>query len=365
MLAVQVVHIECGSIPPASAIITSISMYHYNFVFFSTPDDKYKIDRSKYNTICALELENSDDCKLVTYPLDTKPLWVRYIFAIHNSAKIAQKVKLPFKRLWYPYYFDNSFKDEKPLCIVILNHNLPIDYLRYLKKQYTDCRLVMLHRDFLRVSQRANPELPQNPILDLEMTYDEGESAKYGFPHFNEYESKIDIPVNDYFESDVFFAGRAKDRLPALLDAYYKLSDAGLKVYYFLTGVPKEQQIELPGVEYAQRNMSYREMLDHTVNTKCVLEITQEGQKGYTSRFLEAVMYGKKIISNSQYLRHSKFYAPNKVQIVENMEDIDIDFIKEGNGFVDYNYQGEFSPFRVLDRIDEELVKKFGLPNIK
>lgn len=339
-------------------------MYHYNFVYFSTPDDKYKIDKSKYNTICALELKGSTDCVLVTYPLDTKPLWLRYLFGIHNSAKIAKRINLPFKELWYPFYFENSFKKNKPLCIVILNHYLPLDYLKYLKTTYPDCRLVMLHRDFLRVSQRANPELPFNPILDLEMTYDEGESAKYGFPHFSEYESKIDIPINDTFESDVFFAGRAKDRLPDLLDAYHKLTSAGLKVYYFLTGVPVDQQVKLPGVEYAQRNMSYREMLYHTVNTRCILETTQKGQKGYTSRFLEAVIYGKKIISNSDYLKNSKFYSSDKVQIVDKMSDIEVSFIKEGNGFVDYNYQGEFSPFRVLDRIDEELVKKFGIPNI-
>lgn len=340
-------------------------MYHYNFVFFSTPDDKYKIDKSKYNTICALELEGSPDCELVTYPLDSKSRWLRYLFAIHNSAKIAKKFKLPFKQLWYPYYFKGEFQYNKPLCVVILNHYLPISYLYFLKKRYPDCRLVMLHRDFLRVSQRANPDLPQNPILDLEMTYDEGESVKYGFPHFTEFESKVDIPVNAKFESDVFFAGRAKDRLPDLMDAYQKLTSEGLKVYFFLTGVPQNQQIALPGVEYAQRNMTYREMLYHTVNTRCVLETTQKGQKGYTSRFLEAVMYGKKIISNSEYLKQSKFYAPDKVKIVNHMSEIDVDFIKEGNGFVDYNYQGEFSPFRVLDRIDEELIKKFGIPVIK
>lgn len=337
-------------------------MYHYNFVFFSTPDNKYKIDKSSYNTICALELENSQDCKLVTYPLDTKPKWIRYLFAMHNSDKIAQKIKLPLKKIWYPYYFDNRFTIKKPLCIVILNHYLSIDYLKYLKNTYKGCRLVMLHRDFLRISQSANPDLPQNPILDLEMTYDEGESHKYGFPHFSEFESKVDVQIKDPLESDVFFAGKAKDRLPELLDAYYKITSAGLKVFFFLTGVPIEQQIALPGIEYAKRNMSYREMLYHTVNTKCVLEATQKGQKGYTSRFLEAVIYGKKIISNSDYLKESKFYDPEKVQIVDRMSNLDTEFITKGNGFVDYNYNGEFSPFRVLDRIDEELVRKFGIP---
>lgn len=334
-------------------------MYNYNYVFYSTPDNKYKIDRDAYNTICALELEKASDVRLVTYPCDKKPYWLRLLFAIHNSAKISKKINLPFKRLWYPYYFCDDFLEKKPLCIVLLNHQLPIDYLRYLKNRYPDCKIVMLHRDFLCVSQRANPQLPQNPILDLEMTYDEGESKKYGFPHFSEFESKIDVIIENNFESDVFFAGKAKDRLPAILNAYKKITESGLKTYFFLTGVPEEQQIKMPGIEYAKRFMSYREMLYHTVNTRCVLETVQGGgQEGYTSRFLESVIYGKKLITNHSYIKQSKFYDPTKIQLVNNMDEIDTSFITEGTGFVDYSYNGEFSPFRVIDRIEEELIKK-------
>ena len=41
------------------------------------------------------------------------------------------------------------------------------------------------------------------------------------------------------------------------------------------------------------------------------------------------------------------------------MKDIDVSFVKEGDGFVDYQYHGEFSPYRVIDRIEEELNKKY------
>lgn len=334
-------------------------MYHYNYVFFNNPDNKYKIDKNAYYTICTLELEQSSDVRVVSYPCDYQPLWSRILFAIHNSEKIAQRVKLPFKNLWYPFYFKNNFRENKPLCFIILNYHLSIDYLFYLKQKYPNCRLVMLHRDFLRVSQRMNPQLPMNQILDLEMTYDEGESQKYGFPHFCEYESKIDVPINETFVSDVFFAGRAKDRLSTLMDAYHKLSNSGLKVHFYLTGVPKKSQKKYSGIEYAKHNMSYREMLYYTVNTRCVLEVAQEGQKGYTSRFIDSVMYGKKLITNSEYVKQSKFYDPAYIQIVKNMNDIDVDFIKRGQGFVDYNYQGEFSPFHLLDRIEDELNKRY------
>lgn len=42
------------------------------------------------------------------------------------------------------------------------------------------------------------------------------------------------------------------------------------------------------------------------------------------------------------------------------MSDIDPSFVTNGDDFVDYNYDGGFSPFKVISRIEEELNKKYG-----
>ncbi len=218
----------------------------------------------------------------------------------------------------------------------------------------------MLHRDLVKICNLVDPNMSKNPIWDLEMTFDKGESQKFGFPHFDEFESKIDIQQEEEMESDVFFAGKAKDRLPRLLEAYEIFTKAGLKCKYYLTEVPKEEQKELPGVEYADKFMSYKEMLYHTVNTQCVFEINQTGADGYTSRFLEAVIYGKKLITDNAFVKQSKYYTPNNIQVVSRMSDIDASFVRKGEDFVDYHYDGGFSPFRMIERVEEELIKKFG-----
>lgn len=334
-------------------------MYKYNYVLFNSPDNKLRIDNDGYYTICAKELDNSEQTRLVTYPLDKKPYWVRLLFLIHNSEKIAKYINLPLKHLWYPLYFKNDFKVKRPICFLILSRSLPLEYLKYLKKKYPDCKIVHLHRDFLDVGKQMRPDLHFNPIFDLEMTYDEGEAREYSIPHFDEFESVIDVKVEDEFESDVFFAGKAKDRLPLLIKAYNQFAAAGLKVFFYLTNVPKEYRIERPGIVYADSFMPYTEMLYHSVNTRCMLEITQNNQQGYTSRFLEAVIYGKKMITNNSYIKKSKFYHNNRMLVSEDMEDIDVNFITEGTGFVDYNYNNEFSPFNMVDRVEEELSKRF------
>lgn len=335
-------------------------MYNYNYVVFNTYDNKFIIDRKGYYTICTQDLESDPQIKVVSYPLDYMPKTIRRLFGIHYSEKIAKHIDLPLKKFWYPLYFKNDFKEKHPLCFIILNRRLPVKYLSYLKKKYPDCRIVLLHRDLMKVCRRVNPDLLFNPIFDLEMTFDDGEAEKYKLPSFLEFESKTDVPVKDEMESDVFFAGRVKGRLSKLMDAYEVFIKAGIKPFYYLLGVPQEERLELPGIVYSDKAMSYYEMLVHTVNTRCILEINQPGAIGYTSRFLEAVIYGKKLITDNQAIKESKFYVTGNIQIIDDMNEIDTDFIKNGQEFVDYHYNGEFSPFRMIDRVEEELIKKYG-----
>lgn len=332
----------------------------YNYVLFNSQDGTtWKDFPDGYYNICVEELKNSDCIEVVTAPLYHQNLIIRWIYSAYCSPALAQRVKLPFKHLWYPFYFKNKFKTDKPLCFIVLNHHLPLPYLSYLKHKFPNCKIVLLHRDLVQVCQRLAPGLMENPNIDLEMTFDKNESEKYGFPHFNEFESKIDVPILETPESDVFFAGKAKDRFPLLLDVYKQLTSYGLHCKYYLTGVPIEQQIQLPGIEYANKFMSYREMLYHTVNTRFVLEINQGGADGYTSRFLEAVMYNKKLITNNVFIKNSSFYTPKFIQIFNKAEEISRFFV-ENSSDVNYYYNGEFSPMRMIERVEEELIKKYG-----
>ena len=125
------------------------------------------------------------------------------------------------------------------------------------------------------------------------------------------------------------------------MDIYHKLTGAGMNCQYYLVGVPKEQQIPYPGIVYSDRFMPYREMLEHTVNTGCVLEVNQEGADGYTSRFLEAVMFNKKLVTNNLAIKETQFYNCDKIQLFRKAEDIDIEFVRKGSKGVDFHYNNE------------------------
>lgn len=54
--------------------------------------------------------------------------------------------------------------------------------------------------------------------------------------------------------------------------------------------------------------MSYREILYRSIRSKCLLEINQQGAIGCTSRFIEADLNNKKLITDNLFIKHSKFY---------------------------------------------------------
>jgi len=333
-------------------------MLKYNYIFFNVADINTRISTPlEYNAICVKDLLSMQGVKVVSYPVDYASYLIRWFYSIHHSSRINKIVKIPFKKLWYPFYFKENFTDNKPICFVLSCTYLSIDYLKYLKKKYPNCRIVRIHRDLIGLWKQKHSDFEEeSKLIDLRLSYDCEDSKKYGIPHFDEFESKINIErAPNYPLSDVFFAGKAKDRLPMILDVYHKLAEAGLNCDFFITNVQKNMQIHLKGITYSDKPMSYYQMLYRSVNSKCILEIQQTGATGYTSRFLEAVMYNKKLITNNQSIKDSPFYHKDYIQCFTNLDDIDTSFVTKSLENIDYHYNNEFSPIHLIEQIDSEL----------
>ena len=333
-------------------------MLNFNYVIFTGINNPNLGEaRNGYRSICFRDLEGYDGVQLINHPVDYSIYPIRKFSLFYMSRRLAKYIKLP-QRLLYPFYFRNSFNDDKPLCFIILDrYYITGKYLSFLKEKYPTAKFVLIHRDLMQFCRNNAAEgLFDNPIFDLEMTYDANEATKYGFSQFDEFESKIDIPkAPNYPISDVFFAGYVKDRLPNLLTAYDIFTNAGLKVDYYLTGVSLKERVHLPGIIYGESPISYFEMLYRTINSRCVLEFVQGGAVGNTSRFLDAVMYNKKLITNNPSVSSSKFYDSRYIQVVKNSSDIDPSFVLDNNEAINYRYIDEFSPIHLIEQIDREL----------
>ena len=87
-----------------------------------------------------------------------------------------------------------------------------------------------------------------------------------------------------------------------------------------------------------------------------MFDVNQSGAVGYTSRFLEAVMYNKRFITDNNAVKDTEYYKTGDIFYFEKVSDIPKNFfeISEAN----YHYGGEFSPIHLISIIDRELTKR-------
>ena len=335
------------------------TFFHYNYVYFNSNSNGSVIDPNEYNAICVRDLESLDNVRVIQVPLQNYSKFWRSLFDVHNDERINRRINLPLKKAWFPYYFKDDFTNQRPYCFVFASTSYSFEYIDYLRRKYPNCKIVKIHRDLLKVTHAKQnyTEENMNRVFDLRLTIDEEEAKKYNLLHFDEIESKVDIVIDpNYPLSDVFFAGKAKDRLPKLIEAYDRFVSFGLKCDFFITHVRPEEQIQREGITYSDKYMPYLDMLYKSVNAKFMFDINQSGAVGYTSRFLEAVIYNKRFITDNIAVKDTTFYKTGDILYFEKISDIERSFFEKSEA--DYHYAGEFSPIHLLEKIDRELVNQ-------
>jgi hypothetical protein len=120
-------------------------------------------------------------------------------------------------------------------------------------------------------------------------------------------------------------------------------------------GVPGKQQVYKDDIHYI-KSMPYRENLSRASRSKCLLEILQKNAKGYTPRMWEAILLGKKIMTNNPTVRYSPFYDERYVSIFTDTKKLDTDFIRANPDLkIDYHYIDQLSPRHLLEFITARL----------
>lgn len=332
-------------------------MYNYNYIIIFNDGTLPKPATDGYQTLSLKDLEGLEGIQLVPYPLHHLPYFLRYLYYLLNSNRLKRLFGSGFRKLFYPLYFDNRNFKDKPLCFIIISgRKLPADYLDYVKERYPDCKIVWFFRDLVRVIEQLYPETVHNINIDIEMSFDNGEAKQYRMAFCPEYSSLVDLSDHiNYPLCDVFFCGKAKDRYESLIKYYKFLTKKGLKCHFFIAEVPERDQVKGEGLFY-NRFMPYKEMLCRSVNSKCLLDINQkDAYGGYTSRFYEAIMYNRKLISDNPITMDSSFYNPKDIIFVTKPEEITDVYLNNLESTVDYHYNGEFSPIRMIETVEKLL----------
>ena len=330
----------------------------YHYIVFNYPDTLgWKRDNPDgYYYICIEDLYGRENITVVNYPLEGKPLVLkvlhRLLMAFKSRLGNSRLIESIIRKL-YPLYFSKQDSSQN-LCFVFISDIWDINFMRYLKKNNPKCKIVMALRDLVR-TKWFYKELVESNLVDYWMSYDKGDCKEYGMSYFSEFESKIELKNNSNVpSSDVFFTGRAKQRLPKLIECYDYLTSLGLKCLFIILDAPEDQKQERDGIVYTNQYMTYRRMLEYSIRSKCLLDINQEGATGYTSRFLEAVIYNKLLITNTRGIEDHPLYDSRYIKEFRAITEVDLTFFK-GKENIKYNYNNEFSPMNFIMKVSETI----------
>ena len=107
---------------------------------------------------------------------------------------------------------------------------------------------------------------------------------------------------------DYYFLGAPKGREALLSHITSRLNSLGLQGRCIMPRT-KAQQI------------SYRDNIVNVVSSRCLIEIVQEGQADITLRALEALVYGRKLITTCTGVVNYDFYHPQNILLWADQDD--------------------------------------------
>lgn len=267
-------------------------------------------------------------------------------------------------------------KEKDFLFIFTCQYNMLFEggfftFVSYLKKKYKNCRLVFYYNDVIATCEPSKFEAIKS-VFDLVLTFDKREAEKYGISYYGVVHSKAEPAEEETAEdSDVFYVGSDRGRFDDIMKTFTVLSDAGKCCVFYLFDLLKENENKLgeftklckkQGNAFVYKNSLlyvneycwYGKTLKYISKTKCLAEILLPAQTAGTLRLAEAVMYGKKLITNCKEAKEMPYYREENILVFDKPEDIDVKFLDTPYVSVEY----DFSPLKMIEYAKSKLYKE-------
>ena len=329
----------------------------FNFVVLGSPLDLYVYSFSDLD-----EYENAIYIKSVQEQLGK---FKSLIYRIHNSKTTNKFFTIPLKHFWNPFLYKNKFTDDKPLCFICFGYWARLmqehGLADYLKKAYPDSKVVWYLYDLFHLEKQLYKNKPidifaAKSIFDLIVSFDHYDCKKYGLHYHPLVFSSFHGSILDMPHVDVYFLGKAKNRLNEIINTYDILEGHGLVLDFYIVDAAKEQCVSRKGIHYIA-GMSYDENLQHIIHSNCVLEIMQCGGHGFTQRCVEILGLNKKLLTNNIEIESAPFFNPAYMSYFAEPSLIDINFIENIKDEVQIDYKSKhiISPISLLNFISSKL----------
>lgn len=226
----------------------------------------------------------------------------------HNIRAISKRLSLSFIHEWWLQDWAKQLENYRE--IIVFDNALTSRLLAFIKthKPKTTHLKVWLWN------------VPNANIEELKKEYDvycfdQKYSKKHGLTFVEQFYilDQVDPIRDSKIRQDYYFIGAEKGRWKALKSLASQLEKADLSYLFHILG--QEQPTSLEGVHFLEKALSYDEVIRQIKASKVIVELNKKGQEGLTLRALEALFYGKKLLTNNPKIKDYDFYHPDNILI--------------------------------------------------
>lgn len=199
---------------------------------------------------------------------------------------------LPFKKVWFDDRWMECIQDYD--TIILGDSGNTVNVTRYIHAKYKDKRIIVWYRNSVQAT--VSPGEFDRSFCEL-WSFDRADCERYNM----NYNPQFYIRSNAYQElpvcQDAFFVGQDKGRLKILSEMEDTLKKYGYRTRFCIVGVNSAR-------------LSYGQILNEISRSRVIVDCQCSWQEGITLRPLEALCYGKKLITNNLKVKKLDFYDP-------------------------------------------------------
>lgn len=213
---------------------------------------------------------------------------------LRGIRKIHLSLPAPFKKIWFA---DWKKTIQNYDTVILADAGNTFNVARYIRRCYPNKRIIVWYRNSVRGT--VLPTEKDRATCEI-WSFDKEDCSKYGFkynPQFYERNSKY---IEHDETNDAFFVGQNKGRKKILDEMKNSLEAHGYKTKFCIIGGKSDR-------------MNYERVLEEIARTKVIVDCQCDWQEGITLRPLEALFYGKKLITNNVKIKEFDFYSAQNV----------------------------------------------------
>lgn len=240
---------------------------------------QYSLDGEEYNGIRFLPVMRSNSSNKI----------MRAVRKVHLT------LPLPLKKIWFDHRWMECIQNYG--TIVLGDAGNTANVTQYIHRKYKDKRIIVWYRNSVQVT--VSPNEFDRSFCEL-WSFDQSDCKQYNMNYNPQFYMRCKTYQELPIIQDAFFIGQDKGRLKILSEMEETLKKHGYQTKFCIVGVNSVR-------------MSYGQILNQISKSRVIVDCQCTWQDGITLRPLEALCYGKKLITNNKKIKKLDFYNPRNI----------------------------------------------------